>query len=88
MVLESEWCRDADGIHYDFEKLLVAKAPIKVMIFQNHKDNLDALWAMLAEGILRYRNHDLGETFVLAAFQNETQKFVIKHGNHVEIFRA
>jgi len=86
MVLESEWSRDLEEILYDFEKLLIAKAPIKVMIFQDHNDDLDTLWAMLAKGIRTFRSPDPGETYLLAAYREEIHSFVIKRGNHVEIF--
>jgi hypothetical protein len=33
LVLESEWCMDHFQIRFDFEKLLLANSPIKVMVF-------------------------------------------------------
>ena len=34
LVLESEWHKDPFQIRYDFEKLLIAKSPKKVMVFR------------------------------------------------------
>jgi len=44
MVLESEWNQDLYEIRYDFEKLLVAKSPIKVMIFRTTAATWNNSW--------------------------------------------
>jgi len=38
-----EWNQDLYEIRYDFEKLLVAKSPNQVMIFQDYGGNLEQL---------------------------------------------
>ncbi len=78
LVLESEWARDADEIHYDFEKLLLAKAPIKVMVFQNCRDNLPELWRQLKDGIRIFEQKSNDETYILAAFKEKEHEFEIQ----------
>jgi RNAse (barnase) inhibitor barstar len=78
MALESEWSRDPDEILYDFEKLLVARAPLKVMIFQDNGRNLDALWQMFEKSLQTYAHHDPTELYVWAAFQETRHEFTVK----------
>lgn len=78
MALESEWSRDPDEILYDFEKLLVARAPLKVMIFQDNGENLDALWQMFEKSMQTYAHHDPTELYVWAAFQETRYAFMVK----------
>ena len=78
LVLESEWSRDAWHIQEDFEKLLVAKAPIKVMVFQNYGNNLPVLWRLLEDGIRIFEQHTSEETYILAAFKEEEHEFEIR----------
>jgi len=78
LVLESEWSRDACHIHEDFQKLLIAKAPIKVMVFQDHGSNLPDLWRLLKDGIRVFEPQYSDETYILAAFKNEEYKFEIQ----------
>lgn len=78
LALESEWEVDPDEIYYDFEKLLVARAPIKVMIFQDNGGNLDSLWAMLEKSLRTYRKHSGDETYLCAAYRNRHGDFQIK----------
>ena len=78
MALESEWNRHPDEILYDFEKLLVARAPLKVMIFQDNGGNLDALWQMFEKSMQTYAHHDPTELYVWAAFQETRHEFTVK----------
>ena len=78
MALESEWSRDPDEILYDFEKLLVARAPLKVMIFQDNGGNLDALWQMFEKSMQTYAHPDPTELYVWAAFQETRHEFMVK----------
>ena len=82
LVLESEWLRDHYEIKYDFEKLLVAKAPLKVMIFQDNGNEddktLPELWAMLEAGIRSFQTGSEGEKYILAAFREFPHEFEIR----------
>ena len=78
LVLESEWSKDPWHIQEDFEKLLVAKAPIKVMVFQKHGNNIDVLWKLLEDGIRIFEKQPMDETYILAAFKEEDHEFEIR----------
>lgn len=88
LVLESEWNWLPDAIRYDFEKLLVAKAPIKVMVFQDYNGNLDELWSLLETSIRCYVSKDLDETYILAAFRETEHAFTIKTCHASELLPA
>ena len=78
MILESEWNRDPYEIRYDFEKLLIAKSPIKVMVFQDYKDNLPQLWSLLETGIRTFKTEPASEKYILAGFKNADYEFEIR----------
>jgi hypothetical protein len=78
LVLESEWSIDPFQIKYDFEKLLVAKSPIKVMVFQDYKDNLSKLWSLLETGIRTFQTVPAGEKYILAAYENAKGAFEVR----------
>ncbi|MDA8377653.1 MAG: hypothetical protein M0Z50_11485 [Planctomycetia bacterium] len=78
LVLESEWNRDPAQIKYDFEKLLIAKSPIKVMVFQDYDDNLPFLWSLLETGIRSFQTTPTCEKYILAAFENAKYTFAIR----------
>ena len=78
MILESEWNRDPYEIRYDFEKLLIAKSPIKVMVFQDSKDNLPLLWSLLETGIRTFKTEPTSEKYILAGFKNAEYEFEIR----------
>jgi hypothetical protein len=63
LVLESEWLRDFIQIRYDFEKLLLANSPIKVMVFWN----LNAFEG-LKDGIQQYAN-GVHSVYILACYE-------------------
>jgi hypothetical protein len=68
LVLESEWDHDYPSIKVDFEKLLLAKAPLKVMVFEGYDKNVGALAASLKDGIRAFRTRDESEMYLLAGF--------------------
>ncbi len=81
LVLESEWSRDPFQIKYDFEKLLVAKSPIKVMLFRDDRDNLPELWSLLETGIRNFQPFQplpAGEKYILAAYENAKGAFSVR----------
>lgn len=76
LVMECEWDKKPDGIRYDFEKLLVAKSPIKLMVFQDNGDgNLPELLSQLENGIRAFKGEQSNETYILAAFRNASYNF-------------
>ena len=78
LALESEWNRHPDEILYDFEKLLVAHAPLKVMVFQDNGRNLPELWQMFETSLQTYAQHDADELYLFAAFQETPHAFTVK----------
>jgi hypothetical protein len=78
LALESEWNRHPDEICYDFEKLLVARAPLKVMVFQDNGRNLPELWQMFETSLQTYAQHDADELYLFAAFQETPHEFMVK----------
>lgn len=82
LVLESEWGRSRLQIKYDFEKLLLAKSTIKVMVFQTNNVEIEALFKYLEDGIRSFpllQSRD--ETYLLLAFNNDHFEFDIRWYN-------
>jgi hypothetical protein len=79
LVLESEWAWGRALIKYDFEKLLLAKSTLKVMIFQSDSKGVDDLFDFLEKGIRAFTKLQCGdETYVLICYNNDTDKFDIR----------
>jgi len=78
LVLESEWSYDAYDIRYDFEKLLLAKATLKVMVFQAAESQLADRFALLERGIDAFRKRSADETYILAGLKMPITEFVFK----------
>jgi hypothetical protein len=74
LVLESEW-GGVPEIKYDFEKLLLAKADLKVMVFQADDRSTATLLDYLEKAIRTFREKNASEIYVLAAFNNSSFKF-------------
>jgi len=68
LAVESEWSQSINDVLDDFWKLLVVKAPIKLMIFACNKKprtfSQDAIWNKLSDCLLRYRDHVKNEHYV------------------------
>ena len=74
MVLESEWGRYWTDIRFDFEKLLIADAPIKVMVFEEVEAPL-VLFGRLKERVTSYEGIKNGQTYLFACFKGATRDF-------------
>lgn len=72
LVLESEWATRRGAIKEDFEKLLVARCPWKVMVFAKSRETE---FEYLREGIQRFERQDSTETYVLAGFDEVSWSF-------------
>lgn len=83
LVLESEWSHSNWDIQYDFEKLLVAKSPIKVMIV----DDVGSMGISIVEnGLKRFdtRNYgvdDYEELYLLAQYEIASGDFAFWLGS-------
>ena len=79
LILESEWAKKVKGIQDDFEKLLVAKCPIKVMVFQDFKDTtVEQIWSLLETGIRTFESEPTKDRYILVGFNNGKHEFEIK----------
>jgi hypothetical protein len=67
LVLESEWSMDEYEIRYDFEKLLLANSPVKVMVFQNRGDTVETVIEKLKLGIDEYQ-FQVQSVYILACY--------------------
>jgi hypothetical protein len=81
LVLESEWNGAAADIKNDFEKLLLAKAELKIMVFQCFDQNLSDLFELLERGIRAFEKRSANETYILAAFNNSSYSFDVRQIN-------
>ena len=71
LVVESEWSTSPYEIKYDFEKLLVAKCDVKVMITQS-----DQAKSIVKKGIIQYSSRkDRSEVYLLANYNANKQDF-------------
>lgn len=78
LIVESEWSFNPKDIKFDFEKLLIAKSPIKVMIFQDYKGNADELCLLLETSIRTFKTEAANEKYILACYHNTKDVFEIK----------
>ena len=76
LVLESEWALNYDDIRFDFEKLLLANSPVKVMIFQNYGDTVQQIFEKLQCGISEYI-FGAPSIYILACYRWDTKAFEI-----------
>jgi len=81
LILESEWGKTLAHIKYDFEKLLLAKCGLKVMIFQARNRDLETLFEFLKAGIHAFPAKSANEIYLLIAYNNDTEKFEIRQVN-------
>jgi len=78
LVLESEWSRHWADIRYDFEKLLQAKAGIKVMVFEQCDETVEVISEKLVASIRAFGRHDPDECYVLAGFNHDPRGFEVR----------
>jgi hypothetical protein len=72
MVLESEWCFRAIG--YDFDKLLLARAGLRVMVFEGHRaEKTRAKIDQLKNRITMFLSTQPGDRYLFASWENHTE---------------
>ena len=74
LILESEWSQDYYDLRFDFEKLLCARSPFKVFIFEACEAAIEQNFTALKNAIQKSKFGMTGETYVLSAFQPELSK--------------
>lgn len=75
LILESEWGGQQD-IYHDFEKLLLGRAILKVMIFSaKSATEMEATYSQLDTYVERFEDGDPSETYLLACFLGAENRF-------------
>jgi len=78
LILECEWHTSYERIKYDFEKLLICKAELKIMIFQSSAHQAPELFQLLEAGISAFNSMSTDEIYLLICFNLATNEFDIK----------
>jgi hypothetical protein len=80
LILALVWSRDPIHIQRGFEKLLIAKSPIKVMVFQDYEANLPALWPLFDTAMRAFHKQSVAarENYILAAYENSKAAFAFR----------
>tara|TARA_R110002110_G_scaffold85816_4_gene223699 strand:- start:32918 stop:33385 length:468 start_codon:yes stop_codon:yes gene_type:complete len=73
-VAESEWGNDGD-INDDFEKLLVARADVRLMIFGEANPDNDATVERLKSYVNGFSGTQKGDVYLLAMYENREAWF-------------
>ena len=63
LACESEW-QYADDVSYDFQKLLVVKAPLKLLTYSGRKSMAEAIRARVKQDLELYPYHVTGEEYI------------------------
>ena len=67
LAMESDWSHYTWDVKYDFEKLLVVRSPIKILIAENyHGDVL----SMVEDELKSYADSTIGETYLIALYED------------------
>lgn len=79
MVAECEWNVGIGHIKYDFEKLLLANAPLRVMICQATADTMQATKDYFADALAIYQHgsHDARFLIIILEKTPETFKYML-----------
>ena len=78
LIVESEWDKNYKGIKYDFEKLLVGKADLRMMICQARESEIEVLLKKFVEAINTHLGIP-GERYFFAILNYDTEdQFVYK----------
>lgn len=67
LIMECEWHSSWEQIKYDFEKLLVARADIRVMMFEGWKENIRKHRDKFIEIINSYKYSQIGDRYLFIA---------------------
>jgi hypothetical protein len=78
LVLESEWEEAHAAITYDFQKLLLAKSPLKLMVFETNDLHISKLLDRMERGIRAFKTQSADENYIIAAFNNSTHTFEVR----------
>ncbi len=74
LAMESEW-GNKDAIRFDFEKLLVARAKYRLLIFQGIK--IQEILVDLKQRINIFESRQKGDRYLFAGWDKKKQQFII-----------
>jgi hypothetical protein len=79
LACECEWHRSPEAIREDFGKLLVIKAPLKLMIFASSNGRQsDLVRSKLEEYLKSYKHHVQGETYLVLDLVPEPRAWIAR----------
>ena len=80
MVAESEWAK-IGNIKEDFEKLLVARAAIRVMVFNGkwHKDGAETIASQICSWVGAYEGSQKGDTYLLMGHEKDKHNWRFRY---------
>lgn len=82
LAAECEWSPDAEQILNDFEKLLVARADHRLMVFQSIPGRRQGLFDSMKRRIASFITTTSGDRYLLAAWSAPDDRFILKHYVH------
>jgi hypothetical protein len=80
LVVESEWDPDPNEILWDFQKLLIARARLRVMVFTAPEKEVAPRFQSLRQAIADYSGTHKGDRYLLICWFNgrvEVQPYVV-----------
>ena len=84
LVLESEWSHYTSEVQKDFEKLLIAKAKLKVLIAEDWQED-DSVMNMVEREIQNFIQRNEDEYYLIALFKGSDLAFQIYANNDLAI---
>ncbi len=75
-VLESEWSRSHNDIFYDFQKLLLARADLRVMVFQVYNmDQWHKVVKQFVSEIQDFEQSQANDRYLFSGWSNDLDRF-------------
>ena len=78
LVMECEWSRDVSALKFDFQKLVQARARIRIMIFQGFEDEINKTLQMIKDEIDSFELSQKGDLYLIAALNMNKGEFQFK----------
>lgn len=75
LVVESEWGSKLEQIKFDFEKLLLANSPNKLMICQSYSSKVETLLNYFEKAIQSYKLNKPGDKYMVAILDIKEEEF-------------
>ena len=77
LVVECEWSMTCEAIFYDFEKLLVARADVRLMIFQaRNAERVKQIFSRMKEEARDFFQSQSGDCYMLVGYDNAESVFL------------